>query len=212
VGRILQVSYGKVSHSILPELLGNATAAQQAAQSNLAKWRVDAGLRSTPEDAWQDQVWLSNDLEDPHIHLHYQLAYTCDEKDYNEAAMLWLNSGVKGAKVRCDDCGDGVLRCDCTLLHGVSSAEDTVCLMLCVHQVLMQRGFPHMISWQCLLTFFGTYFVLASYASGTSVPAGLIIPHLLLGGSGGRAIGLLGCAPPMTGSASRERLLPRTAV
>ena len=59
-------------------------------------------------------------------------------------------------------------------------------------KVLMQRGFPHMLSWEVLLVFFCVYFVLASYTSGTSVPAGLIVPMLLLGGSYGRAIGLLG--------------------
>ena len=48
-------------------------------------------------------------------------------------------------------------------------------------KVLMQRGFPHMLSWEVLLVFFCVYFVLASYTSGTSVPAGLIVPMLLLG-------------------------------
>ena len=47
-------------------------------------------------------------------------------------------------------------------------------------KVLMQRGFPHMLSWEVLLVFFCVYFVLASYTSGTSVPAGLIVPMLLL--------------------------------
>ncbi len=59
-------------------------------------------------------------------------------------------------------------------------------------KVLMQRGFPHMISWQVLLTFFVVYFVLTVYTAGVSVPAGLIVPMLLLGGSYGRATGLLG--------------------
>ena len=59
-------------------------------------------------------------------------------------------------------------------------------------KVLMQRGFPHMISWQVLLTFFVAYFVLTVCTAGASVPAGLIVPMLLLGGSYGRATGLLG--------------------
>ena len=59
-------------------------------------------------------------------------------------------------------------------------------------KVLMQRGFPHMISWQVLVAFFVVYFVLTVYTSGVSVPAGLIVPMLLLGGSYGRATGLLG--------------------
>ena len=53
------------------------------------------------------------------VHLHYQQEYECDTEDYNEMAMLWLNSGVKAVKV------------------------------------LLQRGFPHMLSWQALLAFFG---------------------------------------------------------
>lgn len=59
-------------------------------------------------------------------------------------------------------------------------------------KVLLQRGFPHMLSWQVLLVFFAVYFVFAAYTSGVAVPAGLIVPHLLIGGSYGRAIGLLG--------------------
>jgi len=59
-------------------------------------------------------------------------------------------------------------------------------------KVLLQRGFPHMLSWQVLLVFFCCYFCLAAYTSGVSVPAGLIVPMLLLGGSYGRAVGLLG--------------------
>ena len=61
-------------------------------------------------------------------------------------------------------------------------------------KVLMQRGFPHLLSWQVLVVFFCVYFCLASYTSGTSVPAGLIVPMLLMGGSYGRATGLLGLA------------------
>ena len=61
-------------------------------------------------------------------------------------------------------------------------------------KVLLQRGFPHMLSWSVLLVFFVAYFLLAAYTSGVSVPAGLIVPHLLIGGSMGRAFGLLGIA------------------
>ena len=59
-------------------------------------------------------------------------------------------------------------------------------------KVLLQRGFPHMLSWQVLVVFFVVYFLFAAYTSGVAVPAGLIVPHLLIGGSYGRAIGLLG--------------------
>jgi H+/Cl- antiporter ClcA len=38
-----------------------------------------------------------------------------------------------------------------------------------------------MLSWQVLCVFFCCYFVLAAYTSGVSVPAGLIVPMLLLG-------------------------------
>ena len=59
-------------------------------------------------------------------------------------------------------------------------------------KVLLQRGFPRMLSWHVLLVFFAFYFVLAAYTSGVAVPAGLIVPMLLLGGAYGRAFGLLG--------------------
>lgn len=59
-------------------------------------------------------------------------------------------------------------------------------------KVLLQRGFPHMLGADVLLVFCVVYFLLAAYSSGTSVPAGLIIPMLLIGGSYGRAFGVLG--------------------
>jgi chloride channel 7 len=58
-------------------------------------------------------------------------------------------------------------------------------------KVLMQRGFPHMISKSTLFIFFGVYFVLAALTAGTSVPAGLVVPMLLIGGSYGRLTGLV---------------------
>ncbi len=61
-------------------------------------------------------------------------------------------------------------------------------------KVLLQRGFPHMLNGSVLLVFFAVYFCLAAYTSGVSVPAGLIVPHLLIGGSMGRAFGLIGIA------------------
>jgi hypothetical protein len=51
-----------------------------------------------------------------------------------------------------------------------------------------------MLPWNVLLVFFSAYFFLAAYTSGVSVPAGLIVPHMLIGGSMGRAFGLLGIA------------------
>ena len=57
-------------------------------------------------------------------------------------------------------------------------------------KVLMQRGFPHMVSKQTLIIFCAVYFVLAALTAGTSVPAGLVVPMLLIGGSMGRLFGL----------------------
>ena len=57
-------------------------------------------------------------------------------------------------------------------------------------KVLLQRGFPHMLSWQVLLVFCVVYFFLAAITAGISVPAGLVVPMLLIGGSYGRLIGL----------------------
>jgi hypothetical protein len=151
----LQIAYGRVTHEALVQLLGNKTDHQREAQVHLSRWRVAQNLREEG-DEWKDEVWLSNGQdvlnEEPRVQLHYQNTYTCSEDEYNEMAMLWLNSGVKSVKV------------------------------------LMQRGFPHMLGWQTLLPFFGSYFLLAAYSSGTSVPAGLIIPHLILGGAGGAAL------------------------
>ena len=57
-------------------------------------------------------------------------------------------------------------------------------------KVLLQRGFPHMLSATCLIVFFLVYFVLASITAGISVPAGLVVPMLLIGSSYGRLFGL----------------------
>jgi chloride channel 7 len=57
-------------------------------------------------------------------------------------------------------------------------------------KVLMQRGFPHLISTETLWIFFGAYFLLASTTAGTHVPAGLVVPLLLVGGSFGRLYGV----------------------
>jgi H+/Cl- antiporter ClcA len=58
-------------------------------------------------------------------------------------------------------------------------------------KTLMQRGFPHQISEQTLVVFLVVYFTLAAITSGTHVPAGLVVPMLLIGGSFGRLFGLL---------------------
>jgi len=57
-------------------------------------------------------------------------------------------------------------------------------------KVLLQRGFPYMLSAECLLVFCITYFFLAVITAGISVPAGLVVPMLLIGGSYGRLVGL----------------------
>jgi chloride channel 7 len=157
-----QISNGVVSHKALSSLVGDSTAEQLAVKAALDAHRIHKDNQELPEDAdtaenaWKDVVWLDNADDQKKIHLHYNHAYTCNETDYNEMSMLWLNGGVKGVKV------------------------------------LMQRGFPHMLSWEVLLVFFCVYFCLAAYTSGVSVPAGLIVPMLLMGGSYGRAVGLLG--------------------
>jgi len=57
-------------------------------------------------------------------------------------------------------------------------------------KVLLQRGFPHMLSWQVLIVFCIVYFFLAAITAGISVPAGLVVPMMLIGASYGRLIGL----------------------
>lgn len=58
-------------------------------------------------------------------------------------------------------------------------------------KVLMQRGFPHLLNAPVLGIFCVVYFVLAALTSGCSVPAGLVVPMLLVGGSFGRLIGVV---------------------
>jgi hypothetical protein len=57
-------------------------------------------------------------------------------------------------------------------------------------KVLLQRGFPHMLSPETLAMFCAVYFILAAFTAGSSVPAGLVVPMLLIGGSMGRLLGL----------------------
>ncbi len=58
-------------------------------------------------------------------------------------------------------------------------------------KVLMQRGFPHLLNVPVLAVFCVVYFILAACTSGCSVPAGLVVPMLLIGGSFGRLIGAI---------------------
>ena len=58
-------------------------------------------------------------------------------------------------------------------------------------KVLMQRGFPNLLSPAVLAVFCVVYFVLAAMTSGSSIPAGLVVPMLLIGGSFGRLIGVI---------------------
>jgi chloride channel 7 len=57
-------------------------------------------------------------------------------------------------------------------------------------KVLLQRVFPYMLSAEVLVVFCVVYFVLAALTAGISVPAGLVVPMLLIGGSYGRLMGL----------------------
>ena len=57
-------------------------------------------------------------------------------------------------------------------------------------KVLMQRGFPHLISPGALAVYFVVYYILAMLTSGTHVPAGLVIPMMVIGGAYGRLMGL----------------------
>jgi chloride channel 7 len=57
-------------------------------------------------------------------------------------------------------------------------------------KVLMQRGFPGLISQSTLWWFLAAYFMLAALTAGTHVPAGLVVPLLLIGGAFGRLFGV----------------------
>jgi chloride channel 7 len=58
-------------------------------------------------------------------------------------------------------------------------------------KTLMERGFPTELSADTLIVFFIFYFLLAMVTAGISVPAGLVIPMMCMGGSLGRLVGLL---------------------
>ncbi len=55
---------------------------------------------------------------------------------------------------------------------------------------LLRRGMPHLYSATTLILFFFVYFLLAVVTSGSAVPSGLFIPHILIGASLGRLFGL----------------------
>eukprot|EP00941_MAST-03F_sp_MAST-3F-sp1_P005392 g5392.t1 len=56
---------------------------------------------------------------------------------------------------------------------------------------LLMRGVPHLISPSTLTCFGIVYFLIAAITAGVSVPAGLVVPMLLIGGSFGRLVGVL---------------------
>jgi chloride channel 7 len=53
------------------------------------------------------------------------------------------------------------------------------------------RGAPHLYTPAVLITFFVFYFSVAAMTSGISVPAGLVVPMMLIGGTYGRLAGLV---------------------
>ena len=66
-------------------------------------------------------------------------------------------------------------------------------------KTLMERGFPTELSASTLIVFFFVYFVLAALTAGISVPAGLVIPMMCMGGSFGRLVGLAAMEVKRTG-------------
>ena len=116
--------------------------------TEISKYKVSAEFDGNPNNV----LLLDNqDTNGNYVHLHYYHRYSCPgSHDYSAMAMLWVNGGIKAAKV------------------------------------LMQRGFPHMIPIPELITTFFVYLTLAAFTAGTSVPAGLVIPMMVIGGSFGR--------------------------
>jgi hypothetical protein len=58
-------------------------------------------------------------------------------------------------------------------------------------KILLMRGVPRLVGIDTCLIFGVVYFCLAAITAGISVPAGLVVPMLLIGGSLGRATGLI---------------------
>ena len=161
-----QISDGSVSHSALQEL-------------------VDSGNCSAPRQQWIGEV-LGRFRVDP---MHWEAVN--DDEGYNENLWkdtVWMDNSRRENPIQLHY--QHSYTCDPAEYNGMS--------MLWLNggvkgvKVLMQRGFPHLLSWQVLIVFFLVYFMLAACTSGVAVPAGLIVPMLLIGGSMGRAFGLLG--------------------
>jgi CBS domain-containing protein len=162
-----QISHGTVEHEHLSQLLytGNhSTLEQLRILEMLGKYRVDPEQRQDDSDGYGDGR-------------HW--------KD-----TVWLDNAAEQRHVHlhyqhsytCDPKDYNPMSM-LWLNGGVKGVK-----------VLMQRGFPHMLDAGVLTAFCVVYFLLAAYTSGVSVPAGLIVPHLLIGGSYGRAFGLIGIA------------------
>jgi chloride channel 7 len=165
-----QMSYGKMSRPFLAELVENCSG---TSLSNATRRLLAAS--SKPAGALGSYVPTVADIQG---HL-YKAKVSPDE-------IVWVDKESKYIQLHYSH----MHICD------YNSHEYNEMAMLWLNggvkavKVLLQRGFPHMLSWPVLLVFFCVYFLLAAITAGISVPAGLVVPMLLIGGSYGRLVGL----------------------
>ena len=161
---MFQVSYGSASHQFIQKLVGNTT--------------FPAGTATVSEQLTKD-VQL-------HLRDHRVVESHQDYPEYD--VLLFDNVKEKGPYIH--------IHYEHSFTCGTDSHSYNDMAMLWLNggvkgvKALMQRGFPHQISEQTLIVFLVAYFCLAAITSGTHVPAGLVVPMLLIGGAFGRLFGI----------------------
>lgn len=181
-----QISYGEISHSALSKIIGHCN-------HTLPLHESDSNIRRLSEEQHCTEQAKAAGLQLAKHRVHpdnRKDPYTEEEAPWRD--VVWIDTFPN------DKLNEHM---NIHYPHQYScknSTEFNAMAMLWLNggvkgvKVLMQRGFPHVIPGTVLLIFCPVYFMLAAITSGISVPAGLVVPMLLIGGSYGRAAGLLG--------------------
>lgn len=179
-----QLSHGSVSHPWMNELLHKASncSANNITSTSLTSGRMllaSASSSSAGKPIVRPVTDVMKDFETYRVSQENALHNGVGD-------VVWLDNGKPyihlhyGHMYTCDSNNHEYNEMSMLWLNGGVKAV----------KVILQRGFPHMLSWQVLLAFCIIYFFLAAITAGISVPAGLVVPMLLIGGSYGRLFGL----------------------
>jgi len=185
-----QLSHGQVSHPWMEELLHKAancsvdvvTSSSSSASNRMllaATGSASSSSSSSSTPTVRSIGAIMKDLDRYSVDGKYVTLGGIDD-------VVWLDNGSPyihlhyGHTYTCDSKNHEYNEMSMLWLNGGVKAV----------KVILQRGFPHMLSWSVLLVFCLVYFVLAALTAGISVPAGLVVPMLLIGGSYGRLLGL----------------------